>query len=371
MHETSTTPPADKLLGLEALRSIAAFAVLIWHYQHFAYAAGMPADFAKTRLPFYSLLYPFYQTGNFGVWVFWGISGFIFFWKYRDAISDRSIGAWPFFVFRLSRLYPLHVVTLMIVASLQPIYHHLNGSYFIYSNNDLPNFVLQLVMASDWGLTPTFSFNGPIWSVSNEVLVYAVFFLTLRFVTKSPLLNVIVVAACATASVTIGSCLTCFYAGGLIAIGRQAVARSQLRLPIEAAAWCAAIVIPVSLWMFSPPTEIPYGAVLLFTFILLFCLSGSVPLSPPWQRLLAAAGSMTYASYLLQFPIQLFIVIGFTSLRRPVPLYDDWFLVAFVGATLLASFFAYRTFEVPAQRLLRNYLLSKRRWPLGKATVAP
>ena len=42
--------------------------------------------------------------------IFWfslPMSGFIFFWKYREAISDRSIGGRTFFIFRLSRLHPL------------------------------------------------------------------------------------------------------------------------------------------------------------------------------------------------------------------------------------------------------------------------
>jgi peptidoglycan/LPS O-acetylase OafA/YrhL len=371
MRETPTTPPANRLLGLEALRFATAFAVLIWHYQHFAHAAGMPADFIKAQLPFYGVLYPFYQVGNFGVCVFWGISGFIFFWKYRDAISQRSIGAWEFFVFRLPRLYPLHFATLMMVASLQPIYHHLHGRFFIYSNNDLGNFVLELFMASAWGLQPAFGFNGAIWSVSTEILVYTAFFLALRFVTRSVLLNVVVVAACANVTSPIGFCLTCFYTGGLAALGRQAMARSQFRLPIEAAAWCAALAIAVYLGMSSQQIATPYGIVLLSIFILLFCLSGNVPLPPPWQRLLEAAGSMTYSSYLLQFPIQLVIVIAFTILQRPIPLYDELFFTLSVGATLLASFFTYRYFEAPAQALIRGYLLSNRRWPLGKAAVAP
>jgi peptidoglycan/LPS O-acetylase OafA/YrhL len=36
---------------LEALRFMAAFAVLIWHYQHFAYFADKPVDFVRDQLP--------------------------------------------------------------------------------------------------------------------------------------------------------------------------------------------------------------------------------------------------------------------------------------------------------------------------------
>ena len=99
-------PPPNKLLGLEALRFLAALAVVLWHYVHFAYVADQPVDLVREHLPLYGLLRPFYEAGKYGVWVFWCISGFIFFWKYRDAISDRSMRGWTFLVYRLSRLYP-------------------------------------------------------------------------------------------------------------------------------------------------------------------------------------------------------------------------------------------------------------------------
>ena len=369
MDETSTAAPAEKLLGLEALRFVAAGAVLIWHYQHFARTGDMPAAVVKAQLPLYGLLSPFYDTGSFGVMIFWAISGFIFSWKYRDAISDRSIGAWTFFVLRLSRLYPLHFVTLLMVASLQPIYHHLQGSFFIYSNNDLENFVLQLFLASEWSMTSTSSFNGPIWSVSNEVLVYVAFFLTLRFVTKSLLLNLIVVIVCTMVSAPVASCFTFFYTGTIAAIGRHAVAGTRFRLPIEAAAWCTMAAIAVSLGISGAHTATPYWMVLASTIVLLFCLSGNLPIPPSWQRPLQAAGSMTYSSYLLQFPIQLVIVIAFAVTGRPIPLYDYLFLVAVVGTTLLTSFFTYRYFEAPAQRLIRGCLLTNQLWLREKAAA--
>ncbi len=367
MRKDSTTPPADKLLGLEALRFIAAFAVLIWHYQHFSYVAGAPVDLVRNQLPFYGLLYPFYEAGEYGVWIFWCISGFIFFWKYRDPIFDRSVGGWKFFLFRLSRLYPLHLMTLMMVALMQPIYFHLHGFFFVYPNNDVQHFLPQLFMASDWGLERSNSFNGPIWSISVEVLVYAVFFLTLRFVTKSPLINMIVIAICVNVDAQICSCLAFFYAGGLAAIARQAIARSPFRLSIETAAWGAAAAVPLAIWILSLQSAIVAWMFLLaYTPILLLCFSGKIALSPPSQRLLEAAGNMTYSSYLLHFPVQIFIALGFSLLRRPIPFYDHLFFVSFVGATLLASYLTYRYFEAPAQTLIRSYLMSRNGRPLGQ-----
>ena len=105
-----------KLLGLEVVRFFSAFAVLVWHYQHFFFMADNPKDFIREQQPLYFLFSLFYDYGFYGVKVFWYISGFIFFWKYRETISSKSITYKKFFVLRFSRLYPLHFFTLMLVV---------------------------------------------------------------------------------------------------------------------------------------------------------------------------------------------------------------------------------------------------------------
>jgi peptidoglycan/LPS O-acetylase OafA/YrhL len=354
-------PPPNKLLGLEALRFLAALAVLLWHYVHFAYVADKPVDLVREQLPLYDLLQPFYVAGKYGVWVFWCISGFIFFWKYRDAISDRSMRGWTFLVYRLSRLYPLHFVTLLIVALLQAIYFRQQGYFFVYQANDLQHFLLQIFMASDWVAQDSNSFNGPIWSISVEVLVYIVFFLMLRFVTRSPWLNLVVIAVCLNVNSQVAACLAFFYAGGLAAIARQSLTSMRLTVAIERAAWCVVIVVPASIWLFGSQSRMLDWILLLsYTPILLFCLTCKIALPASAAKLVEAAGNMTYSSYLLHFPIQLLIALGFAMSGSPIPFYDGWFFAAFVTVTLLASYLTYRYFEAPAQALLRNTLLRNR-----------
>ena len=84
---------ADKLLGLELLRFASALAVLFFHYRHFAHLVGMPAV-GRATVPFYGLLWPLYEYGQYGVQIFWGISGYIFFWKYgvQSNLSVSSFG---------------------------------------------------------------------------------------------------------------------------------------------------------------------------------------------------------------------------------------------------------------------------------------
>jgi peptidoglycan/LPS O-acetylase OafA/YrhL len=373
MKLTTAPGPTNKLLGLEVLRFLTAFAILVFHYRHFAFVADEPVGLVNDRLPLYRLLHVFYDFGPYGVWIFWCISGFIFFWKYRDAISDRSVGGWKFFVLRFSRLYPLHIATLLLVALVQPLYFNLNGYFFVYQENDLTHFLPQLLMASNWGFQNALSFDGPIWSISVEVLVYFFFFIML-LATRSWLLNLVVIAACLTASGQVaaaclttsgqvGACFAFFYVGGLAAMARRAVTPSVYRLAAESAGWLAVILFPLWAWQFrNGHLESMDFLLLLLTFtpILLFCLSRDIVMPASLQKVVEAAGNMTYSSYLLHFPIQLIAVVVFAIVRAPIPLYDGTFFVLFIGTTLLASYLSYRYFEAPAQNLIRELLLRPR-----------
>jgi peptidoglycan/LPS O-acetylase OafA/YrhL len=357
---------ANKLLGLEALRFLTAFAILVYHYAHFAYVSDKPVGLVQERLPLYGLMHAFYDSGTYGVWIFWCISGFIFFWKYRDAIAERSVGGWKFFVLRFSRLYPLHLVTLLLVALLQPIYFHVRGDFFVHQQNDLPHFLAQLFMASDWGIVDGYSFNGPIWSISIEVLVYFLFFLML-LVTRSWLLNVAIIAACLgavwlNASGQVTNCLAFFYIGGLAAMARRAVASVTFSRAIEGGAWLAVLVLPPEVLSFARDRldQFDFPLLLTYTPILLFCLSRQITVPAAVQKAVEAAGNMTYSSYLLHFPIQLLIALGFSIVGASIPLYDVTFFAIYLATTLLASYLTYRYFEAPAQNLVREFFLRPR-----------
>jgi peptidoglycan/LPS O-acetylase OafA/YrhL len=360
----ASTPPApeapNKLVGLEALRFLTAFAILVFHYRHFFFVADQPIGLVPERLPLYGALRPFHDSGAFGVWVFWCISGFIFFWKYRDAIADNAVGGWKFFTLRFSRLYPLHLVTLLFVALLQSVYFNFYGCFFVYQDNDLKHFLAQLFMASEWGFVQGYSFNGPIWSVSVEVMVYLLFFLMLR-ASRSWLVNVVVVAICVSATLwnfngQLTNCLAFFYIGGLAAMARQAVGAWRYRRMAEGGAWVAAAAIPVVIGYAASNQldRIDFPLFLGYTPILLFCLSRKITL-PNWMHAgIEAAGNMTYSSYLLHFPIQLVIVLCFTLASRPVPVYSGALFAVYLLTTLLLSYLVFRFFEAPAQHFLRG-----------------
>jgi peptidoglycan/LPS O-acetylase OafA/YrhL len=359
-----STADNNKLLGLELLRFVSAVAVLVFHYQHFVFRdVAQPADFVRARQPLYSVLALLYEQGFEGVRVFWCISGFIFFWRYRDSIADGRVGGRKFFVLRFSRLYPLHFATLLLVALLQLIYSRSNDAFFVYPYNDLRHFILQLFMASNWGLQTGESFNGPIWSISLEVLVYGVFYLTLAFLSKSWLVNVIVLALCGVARILgahhpIFDCLVFFYVGGLSAMAYRSITSPRLLSVATGVAVFSAGAVLLCVWAFALYKRAGFSFVFLVccTPLLLFCLCADFKVVPVVRSWIEAAGNMTYASYLLHFPLQLTLVIASAGLGFSLPFYSAGFFCLFIGGTLLASYFVYKYLELPAQRALRSRL---------------
>jgi len=351
------------------LRFLSSVAVLVFHYQHFGFVGGT-ANFISSQQPYYGALKVFYEYGFYGVEVFWCISGFIFFWKYGSQISRGTIAGSTFFMLRLSRLYPLHFVTLLFMAAMQYVYFSQTGLYFVYQYNDVFHFILQLGLASNWGLQAGDSFNGPIWSISIEVLVYALFFLSLKYISARPLfIGLMVLAAAAVQLFKVSEhpvfpCMMFFYAGCLTAVVYGAAVRQ--RMVRNAATWgaTAAIVGLVILQLFIEIKAKTF--LLLFAPALIFLCVSYVPESRLANRILVPAGNMTYASYLLHVPIQIAVVTYCNHAGIGVPFYNDAFFLLFLAVTLALSHLTFEYFEMPAQKLMRRAFMAKR---VGRATV--
>lgn len=362
--------PNGKLLGLEILRFVAALSVLVWHYQHFFFTPTNSNKYIRESQPFYSFLKLFYEHGSYGVQIFWCISGFIFFWKYRNAIASNLVSAKQFFILRLSRLYPLHISTLLIVALLQPIYFHLSNIYFVYQSNDLKHFFLQLFLASNWGFEVGTSFNGPIWSISVEVLIYLVFFLMLLLISKSVWVNIGIALVCTAASLlknlpipsALISCMAYFYAGGLAAIALQKIQGGKFIRPVNIFCIFLALVFPVTAYVQGefPNEKFITLILVIYTPALLLLLAQQIVISGKVQKIIEIAGNMTYASYLLHFPIQLITAIAYGYAEITIPAHENLFFISYIAITLIASYFTYKYLESPAQSLIREKFLSSR-----------
>ena len=353
----------NKLLGLEIIRFISAFSILVWHYQHFFYIKEKPTNFIKENQPLYHFLSPFYDYGHLGVQVFWCISGFIFFWKYREMISSKTITYKKFFVLRFSRLYPLHFFTLMLVVFLQAVYKYKTEYFFVYQNNDVAHFIYQLFLASNWGFEKGYSFNGPIWSISVEVLVYCFFFLVLQKISRSFLVNVAVLLICLSAkyfNVTnlTFNCLAFFYVGGLSAISLKYIQSTKYVKQISYTFLFFLLIYPLVVYVTNIYQYKYFTTLFLMSYlpVLLFFGAQRFSVAPFIQKTIEAAGNITYSSYLLHYPLQLAIAICFLFAEKEIPYYSEIFFAGFIFITLFASHYIYKLFELPVQNRIRKKL---------------
>jgi peptidoglycan/LPS O-acetylase OafA/YrhL len=359
---------SNKLLGLEVVRFLSAVAILVTHYGLFAYI-GETRFADPPSYPLYSALWPLYDYGFWGVQVFWCVSGFVFTWKYLDAIKSGEVDGRKFFVLRFSRLYPLHFVTLLVMAALQQVYLSQHGFYFHITNNTVQNFVLQLFMASNWISSDGTSFNFPIWSISIEVLVYAIFFALIRYASASMLMNVAILAICVGAKALriwhpLFDCLAFFYVGGLSAQLFMATRAHPLRRAIGISALSAVTVATVAVFAFRLHAYKHFELLFLMSYTpaLLFVVAREWTCGKRTQAVIEACGNMTYSSYLLHFPVQLAVVLTCEAFGVRPPIHSGTFMLAYLVVILAMSRACYVYFEKPAQDAIRrNFLLGSER----------
>ena len=162
-----------QLKSLTGLRFLAAFAVFIAHIP----GHWQEYDFGKAPI------------GAAGVSFFFVLSGFILAYVYVPRFEKSSSGKFPikeFYLRRVARIWPLHLVTLLIA-----LLGVMGWQAFWKQDHTLAKSVLNIFLLQAWVPNHKWGYflNGPAWSLSVEVFFYAVFPLFLiggvkRFVLK-------------------------------------------------------------------------------------------------------------------------------------------------------------------------------------------
>jgi peptidoglycan/LPS O-acetylase OafA/YrhL len=296
---------------------------------------------------------PLVEHGALAVMLFWLISGFVF--MHVHAARAHEISGRVYAVHRFSRFYPLHFATLMIVAAMQLVSLNVFGSWQIYQHQDLKHFALQLVMASNWGLEDGLSYNGPIWSVSAEIAIYAAFFAFLKAVRPTLLSTGFAMIGFAMLFLAIGTmvalCGLYFFAGalcyGLFRLGSQRAPVIGMAMALTVAG--GAILAP------GPQTLALVGGFGGLVTALAF-LEKAAPRLP--FSLLRSLGDLSYSVYLLHSPVQIAFlmlvaaeVIPFSIVANPI------FAICYFVFVCLLAHIVFLRYERPAQKWLRRRML--------------
>jgi peptidoglycan/LPS O-acetylase OafA/YrhL len=376
----------ERFYSLDVLRGIASLSIVLWHWQHFFYSGTNPGTIDTARLPLANWLLPLYLKGGGAVDLFFILSGFIFYWLYSQRIAGGLFSLGRFALLRFSRLYPLHLVTLLIVALSQFWLLSSKGSFFVYPNNDIKHFLLNLLFASSWGFEIGQSFNGPIWSVSIEVLVYSLFFAYCRLL-PTKIIGLFIISAIGFKfvqefNVYVGRGIGSFFLGGCVFLVYQAIVNSRhfvvatkLAASLLCVAWAITFIVILDgvdlnsisvssvtfLWRFEPLLKwiihtfsSRWSVVVLFPLTIM-ALALIETFRGTLGKRVSFIGDISYSSYLLHFPLQLLFSVLVTRLALDDSVYySPLFMGVFFAMLLFLCLASYHCLEMPSQRFLRQ-----------------
>lgn len=386
-EQAVTTRNDGRLYVLDCLRGIASLVVVFWHWQHFTTgkeAAGtLPPNLVLT--PAYAFFALFYNYGYLAVSLFFVLSGFIFHRFYASRIALRKISLMRFIGLRISRLYPLHLATLLAIAALQLVFADMYGHRFVSDVDTSGHFLANLFLIHGLGTRPaeSYSFNVVTWSISVEMGLYVLFFALFRLLRPGlwPVAAVILIGPLLGVFLPqLGQGVQCFFTGVAISQVNDAgwfqgrarqvglILAPGLALGGSFAVWAivhwdlkAALVIDLQpvIRHALQGSHVPDRQIVERTFawiIAPFLVAAGALLEPVLHRRaarLAALGDISYALYLLHFPLQMLAVI---ALGEGNPLFASiHFLAGFFLVLVVMSLLTYRYVEMPAQRWLRRH----------------
>jgi len=329
---------------LDLLRGVAALAILFWHYSHFYISE-------KSDMPLYFLFWPLYEYGDMAVQLFWVLSGFVFAHVY----SHTEVSSKEFFLARFARLYPLHFITLVVVAVEQYINLKVLGSFLIYEYNDLYHFILNVFFIPHWGFQMGRSFNAPVWSVSVELLIYVIFWLTLPFVKC---------ARRVTPLLALGGMMALYFGGAPAAsfwqCGMFFFIGASLYLWADTALVPARTMIVSALGLtgmgiLSVLTHMPLIALQLSFLPALVAIIATLDLRGVKVFVATRLGDLSYGLYLWHIPVQLLLLACLQffsidmSVTRSIP-----FLVLFLSLVIGVAFISFHAIENPLRKWIRS-----------------
>jgi peptidoglycan/LPS O-acetylase OafA/YrhL len=343
-----------EIMALTGVRAFAAWWVVFFHLR------GTMADLFPTS---HTHVTSFFAGGNFGVDLFFVLSGFVLSYNYYDAfpvLTGRSYG--KFLWQRLARIYPVHCLGLAIWGMFLVVNSFLHHKQAVVGNFTRETFIAQIFLVQAWRIPDVFSWNYPAWSISMEWLAYLFFPFLILFLMRyrhsvslpvialsvlglgAPLLmnlpaeHIIRIAA----EFSSGCLLYLLYAQGF---GRRALAN-----------WVAPLAFLLALALAPLITHFVMPLFIILVYSLIFdrgpaaALFGST-LSLYWGR-------VSYSLYMMHAAVITgchFLLPANRFLHSP-DIVKIAVLGAYIAAIAISGMLAYHCVEVPCRRLMLRWV---------------
>lgn len=344
----SPAPGADvpRLARLDGLRGVAACVVAFGYHARDLFDWNALAAIGP-------VLGWFYNWGWTFVDLFFLISGYIFAHVYLPGERLVQPGAVrDFAVARIARLYPLHLVMLIVCAA----------AFWQAPENTLLAFGAHLVMAQAFVEPVAKTFNWPAWSISIEVVCYVLFAIgaaggrarMMRLTLAAAVTGALLIALVGKpggplASDLLSRGLLGFFTGQLLWHYRARLAMVP--------AWLLGALIVGGLVVMQGPYSVllPLG-LMVWPAALLLALR--LPLLE--NRVMLWLGDRSYAIYLVHLPL-IQIVVAQTGLLAGGAAFVLAVNLAFIAMVLALSELSFRLIEHPARTAIRQAWQRRRR----------
>jgi peptidoglycan/LPS O-acetylase OafA/YrhL len=150
----------ERIDNLTGVRAFAACWVVVHHLQ----------ENSVNRIN----LGPIADSGWLGVDIFFVLSGFVLSTVYAPRFGRFTLSWYrSFLIRRLAKIYPMHIITFLMMASLLGIAHQLHYALHSVSDNTWWSALCNVLMIHAFGVNKIQSWNVYSWSVSAEWFAYA------------------------------------------------------------------------------------------------------------------------------------------------------------------------------------------------------
>lgn len=294
----------NKVEELESIRGLAALVVVMYHIPSWH--------------PFLHQI-AFIRGGGLMVDLFFVLSGFVIY----SAYSTKLHSATDFFKFqflRWGRLYPVHLVFLIIYLVIETLKYVLQNYYGIQSHskppfvqNDFAAFLREIfLIKAFWPNETAMAFNSPAWSISAEFYTYIIFAVIVLYANRFKNVIFLVIALICIATLFTYQpeeynfmlrCLSGFFIGCFTAYGVKLSCTHDGRPKFYINQWVIPLSILLIVWVASVSKG--YFGIALFIYPISAVLIASILLSKSnffkqilAHRFLVWLGTVSYSLYM-------------------------------------------------------------------------
>lgn len=318
---------------------------------------------------------------------FFILSGFVLSLAYCGKCTDQDFLK-KFTIDRIARLYPLHLATLLFLVPLNVLFYVTTNGQLLengwaYGDGRVYMFVLNLFMLQSVGLNTQGAWNAPAWSISVEMVVNLIMALALPAIANnrrawpfvlgfSILCYALLFIAFDDLKVISEKAFGFMNAGllrGFAGISLGCLCFIAYRwLESEARPWLRPVAIItafIAVGLLAFPVSAPKFDFLMIPVMSVAVLSLSLhERSAPvvhGRAFLAELGALSYAVYLCHWPILIFARYQLSyAWKLPIDFNAPSSLIVFLAVVLASAFLSFRYFEMPAKRMVKQWLTGRR-----------